>query len=136
MISIIAKLWRSIVQLNLTILTFILRKVVKEHVARLAQKVNLICNMHIIFLKAKLTSFSLRRIVQTYFYFCYRLNLQWQHMKIGDDLIILQDMDTDDDMDTPKKFQNELISKMKNRWNLIWKWKFKDVVCNSLKLVG
>ena len=134
MISIIAKLWRSIVQLNLTILTFILRKVVKEHVARLAQKVNLICNMHIIFLTANF--FFTSKNCANAFLFCYRLNLQWQYMKIGDDLIILQDMDTDDDMDTPKKFQNELISKMKRKWNLIWKWKFKDVVCNSLKLVG
>ena len=28
-----------------------------------------------------------------------RLNLQWQQVEIGDDMVILQDMDTDDDMD-------------------------------------
>ena len=26
--------------------------------------------------------------------------------------------------------------KNEKKWHLIWKWKFKDVVCNSLKLVG
>ena len=28
---------------------------------------------------------------------CCRLNLQWEHVEIGDDMIILQDMDSDDD---------------------------------------
>ena len=48
--------------------------------------------------------------------------------EIGDDLIILQDMDTDDDMDTPKKLQNDLISKMKK--NMKFNLKIKIQRCS------
>ena len=57
-------------------------------------------------------------------------------MKIGDDLIILQDMALDDDMDTPQKISKWVAFKDGNKFNSICKWKFRVVVCNSLKLVG
>ena len=40
--------------------------------------------------------YHLKNYTNIYF-ICCRLNLQWQHVEIGDDMIILQDMDSDDD---------------------------------------
>ena len=37
--------------------------------------------------------YHLKNYTNIYF-ICFRLNLQWQHVEIGDDMIILQDMDT------------------------------------------
>ena len=57
-----------------------------------------IFSCHYFKIKSKLLVW-LQRIMHTHF-ICFRLNLPWLHMKIGDDLNILQYMDTDDDLDT------------------------------------
>ena len=79
-----------------------------------------IFSCHYFKIKSKLLVW-LQRIMHMHF-ICLRLSLQWLHMKISDNLNILQYMDTDDDLDTNGRkltaersttiFLNELISKL------------------------
>ena len=58
-----------------------------------AKTVNLILGTHMLFVNS---FYNLNNYTNIYF-ICCRLNLQWQDVEIGDDMIILQDMDSDDD---------------------------------------
>ena len=95
----LAQIWRQVIRgFARTPLILTLRKDVKNLVVKLAKKVYFIFGIQIILSRLIFFLFLQFQQLFKHIFNCCRLNLQWQHVEIGDDMIILQDMDSDDDM--------------------------------------